>query len=390
MNRTYLWVITGIIIIVLAFVFHIPGFYIFLGIVLILLARTFNPFRLSVEKIPEGFIEKQFNTGAVTLNYVEGPKNGPSLLFIPGQMEFWQGYNLVLPYFSKKYHVFVVDVRGHGKSTFTPGKYSYNLIGEDLKLFLEQVIKERTIVSGLSSGGILSLWLAANAPECVLTAIIEDPPYFSSIYPRIKEEKYMYYLFKTAIETLGNGRRDIRSFFARQGIPLKDKENLLLMPSFIASYRSISLALNKKIRPHKKYDLLNARFDQRAGLKFISEYDVDFSKATIDGRLTEGFDPEETLKKIQCPVLLIHAYWSRHKTWGLIGALDDDDVEKIRSGLKDLKVVRVDAIHDVHLAKPKIFIKVISEYLDNLMGLRNKLTPSGIQEQQMNNFLMIQ
>ncbi len=110
------------------------------------------------------------------------------------------------------------------------------------------------------------------------------------------------------------------------------------MPSFIAVYRATSLDINKKIRPTREYDLLNARFDQRAGLKFISEYDVDFSKATIDGRLTEDFDPEETLKKIECPVLLIHAYWSRHKTWGLLGALDDKDVDKIRSILKDVQV----------------------------------------------------
>lgn len=68
------------------------------------------------------------------------------------------------------------------------------------------------------------------------------------------------------------------------------------MPSFIASDRAFSFKLNKKFRPSKPYDLLNARFEERAGLKFISEYDVDFSKATIDGRLSE-FDPEETLKK---------------------------------------------------------------------------------------------
>ena len=114
------------------------------------------------------------------------------------------------------------------------------------------------------------------------------------------------------------------------------------------------------------FDLFNARFDERAGLKFISEYDVDFSKATIDGRLTEGFDPENTLKKIKCPVLLIQARWSRHETWGLLGALDDEDVEKISSIVKGLKHVKVNSIHDVHLSKPKIFIKVVNEYLESL------------------------
>jgi len=347
-------------------VYHVPGFWIFLGVIVFLLIKTFNPFRLSVEAIPQGFTEKKFHTGKVTLNYIEGPDNGSPLLFIPGQMEFWQGYGLVIPHFAKKYHVFVIDIRGHGKSTRTTGNYSYNIIGEDLKEFLEKVVKKPAIVSGLSSGAILSLWLAANAPESVSVVISEDPPLFSSMYPRIKKEKFMHRLFETAIETLGKPKRDIKGFFAKQGIPIEGKEKLLLMPSFIASYRAMSLEFNKKIRPSMPYDLLNARFDERAGLKFISEYDVDFSKATIDGRLTEGFDPEETLKKIKCPVLLIHAYWSRHKTWGLLGALDNDDVEKIRSIVKNIKVVKVNAIHDVHLAKPKIFIKAVSEYLEGL------------------------
>jgi len=366
MNKAIIYGTLGILAILAMVVYHVPGFWIFLGVIVFLLVKTFNPFRISVETIPNGFAEKKFNTGKVILNYVEGPDNGPSLLFIPGQMEFWQGYELVMPHFSKKYHVFVVDIRGHGKSTHTPGEYSYNIIGEDLKEFLKNVVKKPAIVSGLSSGAILSLWLAANAPENVSVAISEDPPLFSSMYPRIKEEKFMYRLFETAIETLGKPERDIKGFFAKQGIPIEGKEKLLLMPSFIASYRAMSLEFNKKIRPSRKYDLLNARFDQRAGLKFISEYDVDFSKATIDGRLTEGFDPEETLKKIKCPVLLIHAYWSRHKIWGLLGALDDNDVLKIRSIVKDIKVVKVNAIHDVHLAKPKIFIKAVDEYLEGL------------------------
>jgi len=366
MSKIIIYSALGILAILSVVVYHVAGFWIFLGVIVLLLAKTFNPFRLSVETIPEGFIEKKFNTGEVVLNYVEGPNNGQPLLFIPGQMEFWQGYMPIMPHFSKKYHVFVIDLRGHGKSTRTPGKYSYNICGEDLKLFLEKVIKKPAIVSGLSSGAVLSLWLAANAPKYVSVAISEDPPLFSSMYPRIKEEKFMYRLFQTAIETLDKPKRDIKGFFAKQGIPIKGKEKLMMMPSFIASYRAMSLELNKKFRPSKPYDLLNARFDERAGLKFISEYDVDFSKATIDGRLSEGFDPEETLKKIQCPVLLIWAYWSRHETWGLLGALDDDDVGKIRSIVKNIQVAKVNTIHDVHLAEPKIFIRAVSEYLEGL------------------------
>jgi hypothetical protein len=45
----------------------------------------FLPHKIPVAGIPRNFIEKQFNTGEVTLNYVEGPCNGLPFLLIPGR-----------------------------------------------------------------------------------------------------------------------------------------------------------------------------------------------------------------------------------------------------------------------------------------------------------------
>jgi len=326
MIKAIIYNVIGVLVVLAIIFFKIPIVWVILGVVVLLAFAIFNPFMPSVESIPKGFAEKKAKTGKVTLNYIEGPDNGPPLLFIPGQMEFWQGYKLVLPGFSKKYHVFVVDVRGHGKSTRTPDEYSYNIIGEDLKEFLREVVKRPAIVSGLSSGGVLSIWLAANAPELVSAAISEDPPLFSSMWPRIKDEKYMHYLFETAVDTLGKPERDILGYFLKQGIPKEGKKELMLIPPWIAKFIVGLFSLNKRFRPSRKYDVPLAPFSGRVGFKFLSEYDVDFSKATIDRRLTEGFDPESTLKKIKCPVLLIQARWSRHETWGLLGALEDKDV----------------------------------------------------------------
>jgi len=366
MSKAILYQVFGILAVLAIIIFKIPVVWVILGVLILLIFVIFNPFIPSVEGIPKGFAEKKYNTGKIVLNYIEGPDNGPPLLFIPGQMEFWQGYKLVIPSFAKNYHVFVVDVRGHGKSTRTPGEYSYQIIGEDLKEFLEKVIEKPAIVSGLSSGAVLSLWLAANAPEFVSIAISEDPPFFASMWPRINEEKYMVRLFEIAVDYLGKPERDILGYFMQQGIPKEGYEKLFLIPAWIARFIVGLFELNKKLRPSKKYDIPLAPFSGRVGFKFLCEYDVDFSKATIDGRLTEGFDPETTLEKIICPVLLIQARWSRHETWGLLGALDDDDAEKIRSTVKDIKVVKVNAVHDVHLAKPKIFTKVVNDYLESL------------------------
>ncbi|MHA2383825.1 MAG: alpha/beta fold hydrolase, partial [Candidatus Thorarchaeota archaeon] len=64
----------------------------------------------------ESFEEKKLDTGEITINYVEGPENGVPLVLIPAQGADWTNYEKVLPLLSKNYHVFSLDVRGHGKS----------------------------------------------------------------------------------------------------------------------------------------------------------------------------------------------------------------------------------------------------------------------------------
>ena len=54
-------------------------------------------------------------------------------------------------------------------------------MGNDLVRFIDVVIDRPVIVSGLSSGGVLSAWLSAYAkPGQVLAAHYEDPPLFAS------------------------------------------------------------------------------------------------------------------------------------------------------------------------------------------------------------------
>lgn len=339
-----------------------------LAFILFWIIVFFIPRKVSVAGIARGFTEKQINTGEVTLNYVEGPPNGPPFLLIPGQMESWQGYKQVMPELAEHYHVFSVDLRGHGKSSRTPGQYSYNICGNDLKHFLEEVIVEPAIVSGLSSGGVLAVWLGAYAPKSVLAVISEDPPMFSSIWPRITQEKYMNYMFQTAIDTLGSPEgRDIEAYFASMGIPKDGQEDLQLIPAPIAKGIADIVNLTKKLKPRHPYDLPLMPFEQRAGIKFFMEYDVDFSRATIDGRLSAGFDPEDALRKVNCPMLLMQANWSRDETWGLLGAMDDADVEKIRSLVKDLRYTHIESSHGIHIGEPDWYLEQVESFLKNVL-----------------------
>lgn len=49
-----------------------------------------------------------------TINYGELKGDGPALLLIHGQMAAWENYASVIPELNKKWHVYAVDLYGHG------------------------------------------------------------------------------------------------------------------------------------------------------------------------------------------------------------------------------------------------------------------------------------
>ena len=87
----------------------------------------------------------------------------PPLLLIPGQSESWWGYEAAMGLLADHFHVHAVDLRGQGRSSRTPGRYTLDNIGNDLVRFLDGVVGRPAYVSGLSSGGLVSAWLSAYA-----------------------------------------------------------------------------------------------------------------------------------------------------------------------------------------------------------------------------------
>ena len=85
-----------------------------------------------------GFEEKYFDTGEVKLHYLVGPNNGLPLVLIPAQGLSLESYQRVLVPLSKDFQVFAVDVRGHGKSSWTTGNYNFPNMGKDFKKLLEK------------------------------------------------------------------------------------------------------------------------------------------------------------------------------------------------------------------------------------------------------------
>jgi len=142
----------------------------------------YGPDHPEITYVPHAFGEHTYDTGEVRLNYaVTGSADAPPLLLVPGQTESWWGYEPVLPRLGEHFRTYAVDLRGQGRSSRTPGRYTLDNMGNDLVRFITGVIGRPVIVSGLSSGGVLAAWLSAYAPPgLVRAAHYEDPPLFAS------------------------------------------------------------------------------------------------------------------------------------------------------------------------------------------------------------------
>ncbi|MEX2804696.1 alpha/beta fold hydrolase [Streptococcus sp. H31] len=312
--------------------------------------------------IQAGFTENTYDTGEVLLNYIVGPNKGPCLLLLPAQMGTWESYKKVLLPLSQHFHVYAMDIRGHGKSTWTPGHYSWKIIGADLKAFIENVIQETVMISGNSSGGILALWCAANIPDKVSSIVLEDAPVFSAEMPRFKEEdRFVYNGLKHLVEQIGTIEdRDLADYFKGMEIPASDKR-IKRIPDWFVNW------LSKKIRrfqnAHPNMPVEVAFPDSlRLLIKSLSMFDPDFARAFVDGRFYEGINHEEALKQTACPILFLHGDWKRDERYGLIGALDEHDVKHITDLAPQTIYKKISANHVIHSFKPKTFVKEVTAF----------------------------
>lgn len=67
------------------------------------------------------FDEHVVDLGEVRLNYsTVGDPALPPLVLVPGQCNSWWAYEKAMPLLTEAFQVFAVDLRGQGRSTWTP------------------------------------------------------------------------------------------------------------------------------------------------------------------------------------------------------------------------------------------------------------------------------
>lgn len=346
-------------------------FMVIIGITLILLVAALiiglnklngyvDPWHKKIAKA--GIVEKTSQVGQVKFNYAEGPDNGPALLLLNAQHMDWYSYSRVLPKLSTKFHVFAVDYPGHGKTTYPDDyKLDANQIGNDLANFITSVIKEPAFVSGNSSGGLLTVWLAGNKPKLVKAIVLEDPPLFTAEYPRVKKT-VAYRSFTTCYNYIKEGHKEENHDFLLYWLASNSaffekhvgKFALPLIETAVKSYQEAN--------PQKPVEIFFLPDLVRLLVRGFNYYDPHFGEAFYDGSWNKGFDHDKALAKISCPSLLLQANYNILADGELNGAMDEKDAKLAVSLISNCEYKKIDATHVIHLDQPDKFIQLVENY----------------------------
>jgi len=308
--------------------------------------------------IKAGFVEKQVTLpdGSV-INYAEGPNIGPALLLIHGQTVAWQDYCRVLPKLSKKWHVFAVDCYGHGKSSHNAKKYSLKENGDDLIWFVNEVIREKTIVSGHSSGGILAAYVSAYGGELVSGSVLEDPPFFST-EPDYFEKSFAYQdSFKLIHEyDLAKPTECWEAYYLRHCL-----WGQLYMASSMTKIANYAQKYHMK-HPQRPVQIFFMPESINITFLYAKMYDREFGEKFYDYTWHSGIQHEKLLSDIKIPTIFLHVKDMYSEQGILMAASSNQQADKVVKLIADCKLITVSGNHNIHRFNSQEFIDAVNQF----------------------------
>ena len=310
--------------------------------------RRFGPHNPAETYVPHAFAEQLAELGEVEMNYATaGERAKPALLLIPGQTESWWGYAAAMPLLAAHFQVFAVDLRGQGRSTRTPGRYTLDNMGNDLVRFMDLVVGRPTIVSGLSSGGVLAAWLSAYAkPGQVIAALYEDPPLFASeVRPAI-----------------GPGIRQCIG-------PLFDLWSTFLGDQWsIGAWDAMREGAAARLPEHLRFIPVPDEPPQQ-----LKEYDPEWGRSFWTGTVAASCDHERMLRHVKVPSVLIthHMRMTDDASGFLFGAMSHQQAQRVRDLLTGAGVTVEyrsfpDVGHSMHGERPALYVETLLDWVKGI------------------------
>ncbi len=308
----------------------------------------YGPHNPDATYVDHDIAEQTVDLGEVQMNYATlGDPSSPAVLLIPGQTESCWGYELVMPLLAEHFQVFAVDLRGQGRTTRTPGRYTLDNMGNDLVRFIDVVIGRPTLVSGLSSGGVLAAWLSACAkPGQIIAAVYEDPPLFSSeVRPAV-----------------GPGiRQSIGPLFHLWSTYLGDQWS-------IGAWDAMREGAAEQLPEHMRFIPVPDEPPQN-----LKEYDPEWGRSFWTGSIAAWCDHERMLLNVKVPAVLLthHMRATNDENGFLFGAMSDQQAQRAqhlltRAGVSVTYRSHPDVGHSMHGTEPELYVDTLRDWVNSL------------------------
>jgi pimeloyl-ACP methyl ester carboxylesterase len=283
------------------------------------------------------FSERQVDTVDGKVNLACGPASGEPLLFLHGVGRCWQDFGPLAAALGWRWQVFALDFRGHGASEPTSGKYLVRDYQRDVVTAVREAIGRPVVLYGHSLGAMVAAAVAAELPDEVRGAVLEDPP-FETMGPLIKGTSY-HSMFTAMRAISGPGR------------PVTELAQLLGNIRINAPERA------QPVRLSDARDATSLRF-MAASLRHV---DPELWDPIIDGRWLVGYDKPATLRKIRCPVLLLQGNVTEGGTMSEAAAAE---VESLIADCTRIRVAR--AGHLIHNMQHETTLRLTSAFLESV------------------------
>lgn len=262
----------------------------------------------------------------------EGKENPKTIVIVHGLYGSSDNWLTVGKKLGKKYHVYLIDQRNHGRSP-NADAHNYQDMTNDLASFFDEHQIDKATVIGHSMGGKTAMFFASEYPEKIDKLIVADiapKDYFEL------QDKSQYYQHQHILESLKELRK--HQFETREEIG--DFLELQL------DNKGLVLFLLKNVYRNKETKKLDCRINVDVLYDHLDE--------VISGVNYRWF--EDRMPILNYPVLFIKGEQSPY--------ISKEDEEKIKEIYPEVQLTTIpNAGHWLHAEQPQLFMEALEQFI---------------------------
>jgi len=172
---------------------------------------------------------------------------GPLIVFLHGFPEFWKSWKHQISFFSKKFKVVALDMRGYGETErpIQVGEYRIEKLARDVTELIDSLGQKKATVVGHDWGGAVAWATAMMNPSFVEKLIVMNAPHPAIVqrnafrnYAQMQKSWYMFFflLEKAPEKVLSSNNFEILKHMFEISIKRKDRFSLSDIEEYVSSW----------------------------------------------------------------------------------------------------------------------------------------------------------